>query len=125
MLTKQFGLGNQLQSRAWQLSGGQRQRVAIMRALMMNPQILLLDEITSALDPVLTVDVMETIAELSAQGLSMMVVTHHVEFAASICNRIAFLSQGRIAQIGAPQELLKEPNSQEIARFLSVLSRAR
>jgi len=125
VLCKQFGIEDKIQVRAEELSGGQRQRAAIVRALMMQPSTLLLDEITSALDPVLTVEVMQTIRQLRDRGLTMLIVTHHIEFASSLCDRILFLSNGRVVQLDAPEELRKRPTNDEVSRFLEVLRTAR
>jgi polar amino acid transport system ATP-binding protein len=123
-LCRQFGLADKLNARPWQLSGGQRQRVAILRALMMNPRIMLLDEVTSALDPVLTVEVMVAIRELRDEGLTMILVTHHLHFATNICDRLAFLSKGRIVQLDTPRQLQMAPANEEVERFLNVLADA-
>ena len=124
-LAKQFGIDDKLQSGIAQLSGGQRQRVAIVRALMMQPRVMLLDEITSALDPVLTVEVMQAIRQLRDRGLAMIVVTHHLEFAPSLCDRIMFLSGGMAVQIDSPERLRSHPATREVSEFLDVLVRAR
>jgi ABC-type polar amino acid transport system ATPase subunit len=124
-LSRQFGLESKLHSKVWELSGGQRQRVAIMRALMMKPKIMLLDEITSALDPVLTVEVMQAIKQLREKGLSMIIVTHHIEFASSLCDRIMFLSQGKIIQLDTPEVLRASPSTEEVRKFLEILQTAR
>lgn len=124
-LCRRFGLHDKIGAQVWQLSGGQRQRVAIIRALMMGPRMLLLDEITSALDPVLTVEVMETVRMLRHEGLAMVVVTHHIEFASSLCDRVMFLSHGQIVQIDSPQNLRKSPATEEVKTFLEILRGAR
>jgi len=124
-LCRQFGIENKVEARVWQLSGGQRQRVAIMRALMMEPKLMLLDEITSALDPVLTVEVMQAIRQLRERGLTMIIVTHHIEFASSLCDRIMFLSQGRAVQIDTPENLRRSPATDEVKMFLDILRAAR
>ena len=124
-LCEMFGLGDKLNARVWQLSGGQRQRVAIIRALMMQPKLMLLDEITSALDPVLTVEVMQAIRQLRDEGLTMIIVTHHIEFASSLCDRVLFLSEGRAVQIDTPENLRKSPATDEVRRFLDILRAAR
>ena len=124
-LCQQFGLIDKIHSRAWQLSGGQRQRVAIMRALMMQPKLMLLDEITSALDPVLTIEVMEAIRALRERGLTMMLVTHHIEFATKQCDRLMFIDSGRIIQVDAPERLRSAPANDQVARFLDILREAR
>jgi ABC-type polar amino acid transport system ATPase subunit len=96
-----------------------------MRALMMKPKFMLLDEITSALDPVLTVEVMQAIRQLRERGLTMIIVTHHIEFASSLCDRIMFLSQGRAVQIDTPENLRRSPATDEVKRFLDILRAAR
>jgi ABC-type polar amino acid transport system ATPase subunit len=106
---------------AWQLSGGERQRVALARALMMNPSVLLLDEVTSALDPLLTVDVMDLLSELRERGMTMIIVSHHLEFAARISDRMIFLSNGRIIQAGHPRVLLDSPVHPLVSDFFSAL----
>lgn len=120
-LCQELGLSEKLDVKAWKLSGGEKQRVAILRTLMMEPEIILLDEITSGLDPILTASVMEIIHRLQAMGKTMILVTHHIEFATSICNRIMFLSKGRIVQIDQPNYLLTHPNSGEVENFLNIL----
>jgi polar amino acid transport system ATP-binding protein len=124
-LCERFGLADKVDARVWQLSGGQRQRVAIIRALMMQPKLILLDEITSALDPVLTVEVMQAIRQLRDEGLTMILITHHIEFASSLCDRILFLSEGRAVQIDTPENLRKSPATEEVKRFLDILRAAR
>jgi polar amino acid transport system ATP-binding protein len=124
-LCERFGLANKLDAKIWQLSGGQQQRVAIIRALMMRPRLILLDEITSALDPVLTVEVMQAIKQLREEGLTMILVTHHIEFASSLCDRILFLSQGCAVQIDTPENIRNYPVTNEVRRFLDILTAAR
>ena len=118
---QQFGLQEKIHSKVWQLSGGQRQRVAIIRALMMSPKIILLDEITSALDPILTAEVLQAIRQLRDQGLAMLIVTHHIEFASSLCDRMMFLSHGKILQLDTPKNLRQSPASEEVKSFLETL----
>jgi polar amino acid transport system ATP-binding protein len=124
-LADRFAISDRLDAHIWQLSGGQQQRTAIARALMMDPQLLLLDEITSALDPILTASVMDIILSLRANSMTMLVVTHHIEFAAQICDRLFFLDNGRILQTGTPNDLLNSPHTPAIERFLEVLRRIR
>jgi polar amino acid transport system ATP-binding protein len=114
-----------MDSWAWQLSGGQRQRVALARALMMQPKALLLDEVTSALDPLLTVQIMHFLRELRAEGMTMIVVSHHVEFAAAMSDRMMFLSGGQVGQIGTPDEVLGHPATDEVAKFVAALREVR
>ena len=120
-LLSQFGLKDKLLNKIWQLSGGQRQRVAIVRALMMQPAILLCDEVTSALDPVLAYEVLQMIRSLRDEGLTMIVVTHHIEFVASLCDRVAYLNNGKFQQIDTPDQLMKKPATSEIKNFLNIL----
>ena len=124
-LCRQFGLEDKLLRSAVTLSGGEKQRVAIIRALMMQPFVMLLDEITSALDPVLTVEVMGAIRKLRERGLAMIIVTHHLDFASSLCDRLMFLHEGRILQLGPPISLQEEPASPKVRQFVEVLRRAR
>ncbi|MNV91683.1 Histidine transport ATP-binding protein HisP [compost metagenome] len=100
-----------------QLSGGQQQRVAIARALAMRPSVMLFDEPTSALDPELVGDVLAVIEELAREGMTMVIVTHEMNFAFRVSDRVVFMEDGRIAQIGAPRELL-EQRSERMGRFL-------
>ena len=106
------------------LSGGQQQRVAIIRALATRPRALLLDEITSALDPELVGEVLEQVRELKGQGMTMLIATHEMNFARDVANEICFLHEGRIAERGEPSVLLSNPQQPETQRFLSRLSSA-
>jgi len=123
-LCRRFSIENKAESRVWQLSGGQKQRVAIVRALMMRPQVMLLDEITSALDPGLVLDVMDAIRELRSNGMSFMLVTHHLEFASSVCDRIMYLEAGRLVQIGPPSELRADTADPRVRRFWDIIRSA-
>lgn len=112
-------------SKVWTLSGGQKQRVAILRTLMMKPEIILFDEITSALDPNLTYDVMQIIKNLQQNGMKMLIITHHLEFASKICDKIIFLSKGEILQVDTPVNLVSNPINSEVAKFLQILLNTR
>ncbi len=101
-----------------QLSGGQQQRVAIARALAMDPKLVLLDEITSALDPELVGEVLGTIKSLAKEGTTMLIVTHEMRFAREVSHRIVFMDNGRIAEQGAPNDLLGRPSSARLKEFL-------
>ena len=105
------------------LSGGQQQRVAIARALAMQPQLLLFDEITSALDPELIGEVIRVLEKLAQEGLTMMLVTHEMDFARSAASRILFMHAGRIWEHGAPTEMLDRPRTPELQSFLSAVLR--
>ena len=102
----------------WQLSGGQQQRVAIARALAQEPAILCFDEPTSALDPELTGEVLRVIKELKDQGRTMLVVTHEMEFARHVADRVVFFADGVIEEVGTPDELFNNPKSPKTAAFL-------
>ncbi|SPX81503.1 ABC transporter ATP-binding protein [Moraxella ovis] len=101
------------------LSGGQRQRVAIARALAMKPQVLLFDEPTSALDPELVNEVLSVMRELAAEGRTMLIVTHEMRFAREVSDKIVFLHQGRIEEIGTPDEVFDNPKSERVREFMA------
>src|SRR5512145_3235182 len=104
-LLSRFGLADKRHDYPDRLSGGQQQRVAIVRALAMQPGLLLLDEVTSALDPELVAEVLEVIRELAAEGMTMLIATHEMGFARDVANRVCFLDAGRILEEGAPEEI--------------------
>ncbi|MFJ6415292.1 amino acid ABC transporter ATP-binding protein [Paeniglutamicibacter sp. NPDC091659] len=101
-----------------QLSGGQQQRVAIVRALAMNPEVLLLDEITSALDPELVAEVLNIVRELAQEGLTILMATHEMSFAREVSNRVAFLHEGRVLEIGEPEQIFGNPQEERTQEFL-------
>jgi len=117
-LLRRFGLMDKRDAVPDRLSGGQQQRVAIVRALAMEPSILLLDEITSALDPVLVAEVLSVIRDLAHAGMTMVIATHEMGFARDIANRVAFLDGGRILEEGPPAEMFSAPREPETRRFL-------
>jgi polar amino acid transport system ATP-binding protein len=117
-LLKRFDLADKAHDYPDRLSGGQQQRVAIVRALAMQPDILLLDEVTSALDPVLVAEVLDVIRELASQGMTMVIATHEMGFARDIANRVAFLHEGSIVEEGTPEHIFTEPTQAETRRFL-------
>jgi polar amino acid transport system ATP-binding protein len=117
-LLERFGLADKRAAYPDQLSGGQQQRVAIVRALAMDPEIMLLDEITSALDPELVGEVLDVVAELKDAGMTMLIATHEMGFAREIADRICFLDAGRILEEGPPAELLTAPRHERTRRFL-------
>jgi len=100
------------------LSGGQKQRVAIARALAMDPEVMLFDEVTSALDPELVGEVLKTMRQLAEEGMTMICVTHELGFAYHVANRVTFLHQGQILEEGTPQEVLGAPKAQRVREFL-------
>ncbi len=117
-LLDRFGLLDKQGDYPDRLSGGQQQRVAIVRALAMRPRLMLLDEVTSALDPELVAEVLDVIRELAASGMTMLIATHEMSFARDIANRVCFLSGGRIVEQGPPAELFTSPRDERTQRFL-------
>jgi polar amino acid transport system ATP-binding protein len=117
-LLGRFGLLDKQSEYPDRLSGGQQQRVAIVRALAMRPQIMLLDEVTSALDPELVAEVLDVIRELAAGGMTMLIATHEMGFAKDIANRVCFLEEGRIIEDEPPAVLFTEPKDERTRRFL-------
>ncbi|MEK1852998.1 MAG: amino acid ABC transporter ATP-binding protein, partial [Phyllobacterium sp.] len=105
------GLGHKYNAFPDELSGGQQQRVAIARALAMQPIALLCDEITSALDPELVAEVLGVVRELAAEGMTLLMVTHEMKFARDVCNRVVFMHQGRVHEIGKPEEVFANPKT--------------
>ena len=117
-LLERFGLADKRAEFPDRLSGGQQQRVAIVRALAMQPDLLLLDEITSALDPELVAEVLDVIRELAAGGMTMVIATHEMGFARDIANRVCFLDGGRILEEGPPDRIFSDPREERTQRFL-------
>ena len=115
---KHVGLEDKLQVYPSKLSGGQQQRVAIARALAMSPDYMLLDEVTSALDPQLVGEVLDTLRMLSGEGMTMIVVTHEVSFAREVSDRVAFFKSGLIHEIGPPDQVIDHPREPETAQFM-------
>ena len=113
-----FGLADKAREYPDRLSGGQQQRVAIVRALAMQPDLMLLDEVTSALDPELIAEVLEVIRELAVSGMTMVIATHEMSFARDIADRICFLDAGVILEQGPPTELLSRPREPRTQQFL-------
>lgn len=123
-LLSRFGLADKTLEYPNRLSGGQNQRAAIVRALMVQPEILLLDEVTSALDPELVGEVLGVIRELRDQGLTMILATHEMGFARDVANRVAFLNEGRVLEAGPPSELFGNPQQERTKQFLRRVSEA-
>jgi polar amino acid transport system ATP-binding protein len=117
-LLERFGLFDKRDDYPDRLSGGQQQRVAIVRALAMQPDLLLLDEVTSALDPELIAEVLNVVRELASQGMTMVIATHEMGFARDIAGRVAFLDQGRILEEGAPDQIFSSPTEPRTRQFL-------
>jgi polar amino acid transport system ATP-binding protein len=117
-LLERFGLADKAGNYPDSLSGGQQQRVAIVRALAMQPDLMLLDEVTSALDPELVAEVLEVIRELAAGGMTMLIATHEMSFARDIADRICFLDAGVILEQGPPEQILSAPKETRTQQFL-------
>jgi polar amino acid transport system ATP-binding protein len=117
-LLARFGLGDKAHDYPDRLSGGQQQRVAIVRALAMRPDLMLLDEVTSALDPELVAEVLEVIRELATGGMTMLIATHEMGFAREIADRVCFLDEGVILEQGPPEQIFEHPREPRTQRFL-------
>lgn len=115
---ERVGLADKAEQYPARLSGGQKQRVAIARALAMDPDVMLFDEVTSALDPELVGEVLKTMRQLAEEGMTMLVVTHELGFAYHVANRVLFLHQGTILEQGEPQQVLKQPETTRMREFL-------
>ncbi len=120
-LLDRVGLAEKFDAWPDQLSGGQQQRVAIARALAMQPQVLLCDEITSALDPELVGEVLRVVESLAQDGMTLLMVTHEMTFARKVSNRVVFMHAGRIHEMGTPGQLFDAPQTPELQQFLSAL----
>lgn len=118
-LLKRVGLEDRADSYPSQLSGGQKQRVAIVRALAMNPEVMLFDEPTSALDPEMVGEVLEVMKDLANEGMTMVVVTHEMGFAKEVGDRILFMDEGQLIEQGTPQEIFGNPKNPRLKEFLS------
>ncbi|WDL72335.1 amino acid ABC transporter ATP-binding protein [Helicobacter winghamensis] len=119
-LLERVGLTHKKDSYPKELSGGQKQRVAIVRALCMNPEIMLFDEVTASLDPEMVKEVLEVIKELAENGMTMILVTHEMKFARLVADRIVFFDHGKIAEIATPQEFFTNPKSERAKKFLNI-----
>ncbi len=117
-LLKRVGLEDRANAYPSQLSGGQKQRVAIVRALMMNPEVMLFDEPTSALDPEMVGEVLDVMKSLAKEGMTMVVVTHEMGFAREVADRVIFMSEGKIYEEGTPEEIFTNPQQQRTQQFL-------
>ena len=123
-LLERFGLADKREEYPDRLSGGQQQRVAIVRALAMQPDLMLLDEVTSALDPELVAEVLEVIRELAAEGMTMLIATHEMGFARDVAQRVCFLDAGVILEEGSPSQIFGEPKEPRTQQFLERIVRA-
>ncbi|MCR4618614.1 MAG: amino acid ABC transporter ATP-binding protein [Lachnospiraceae bacterium] len=119
VLLERVGLLSKKDSYPHQLSGGQKQRVAIVRALMMNPEVLLLDEITAALDPEMVREVLDVVINLAKEGRTMVIVTHEMLFAKAVADRMIFIDGGRIVEEGDPVSFFENPQTERLKKFLN------
>ncbi|HPY85369.1 MAG TPA: ATP-binding cassette domain-containing protein, partial [Ruminococcus flavefaciens] len=117
-LLKKMGLESKASAYPCELSGGQQQRVSIARALALSPEILFFDEPTSALDPELTGEILKVIKELAAEGMTMVIVTHEMAFARDVADKVIFMENGYIVEMGAPEQLFGEDASERVKQFL-------
>ena len=117
-LLKRVGLADRANAYPSQLSGGQKQRIAIVRALAMNPEVMLFDEPTSALDPEMVGEVLEVMKELAQEGMTMVVVTHEMGFAKEVADKVIFMEEGKIAETGTPEEIFQNPKHPRLKEFL-------
>lgn len=116
------GLADKAKSYPRQLSGGQKQRVAIVRALCMHPEILLFDEVTAALDPEMVREVLDVMLDLAKQGKTMLIVTHEMQFAKAVADKVIFIDQGKIVEEAAPEEFFEHPKTERAKQFLNVFT---
>ena len=123
-LLGRFGLSEKAHQYPELLSGGQQQRVAILRAIMTKPRLLLLDEVTSALDPILIAEVLTLIGELKTEGITMIIATHEMGFAKQVADQVLYLKNGRIVESGTPSEIFDSPKSGDLQEFLGALRSA-
>lgn len=121
-LLERVGLQDKAESFPRQLSGGQKQRVAIVRALCMHPELLLFDEVTAALDPEMVREVLDVILDLAAQGRTMLIVTHEMQFAHAVADRILFLDRGKIIEDAPPEEFFVNPKTERAQQFLNTFT---
>lgn len=119
-LLSRVGLLDRKDAYPRQLSGGQKQRIAIVRALCMNPEIMLFDEVTASLDPEMVREVLDVILGLAQQGMTMIIVTHEMGFAKSVGDRVIFMDQGKICETAAPQQFFTKPATERAQHFLDI-----
>ena len=120
-LLRRVGMGEKMSEYPERLSGGQQQRVAIARALAMDPHVMLFDEVTSALDPELVKEVLDVMRELAAEGMTMIVVTHEMQFAREVAKRVVFMDEGLVVETGPPDEVLGNPREERTKQFLGLV----
>ncbi|MFT4020588.1 MAG: amino acid ABC transporter ATP-binding protein [Acinetobacter sp.] len=122
VLLKRVGLYERKQDYPRQLSGGQKQRIAIVRSLVMQPELILLDEITAALDPEMVREVLDVVLTLASEGMTMLIVTHEMSFARKVADRIIFMDKGKIIEQAHPEQFFKHPQTERAKAFLNILS---
>jgi polar amino acid transport system ATP-binding protein len=122
-LLEKVGLGDKLHAYPDELSGGQQQRVAIARALALKPDILLLDEVTSALDPELINEVLDTIRILAKEGMTMLIISHEMAFVKEVSSKVVFMDEGKVVEIGKPKEILDNPKTARARDFMAKILR--
>lgn len=121
-LLERVGLGDRARDYPRQLSGGQKQRVAIVRSLIMHPELMLFDEVTAALDPEMVREVLDVLLDLAKQGRTMLIVTHEMSFARAVADRVLFLDGGSIVEEGAPEAFFDHPKTERAQKFLNTFS---
>ncbi|MBU5595483.1 amino acid ABC transporter ATP-binding protein [Amphibacillus sp. MSJ-3] len=121
-LLDRVGLLEKINAYPRQLSGGQKQRVAIVRALCLNPEIILFDEVTAALDPEVVHEVLKVMLELANEGMTMIIVTHEMDFAKAVADKIVFMDQGEIKEIASPSDFFKEPSTERGKQFINMFN---
>lgn len=122
-LLSDVGLKDKADSYPSQLSGGQQQRVAIARALAMNPKVILMDEITSALDPELVNEVLAVVLKLAERGMTMILVTHEMRFARNVSTKVVFMADGRVVEEGSPEKIFTNPDNERTKAFIKTIER--
>jgi polar amino acid transport system ATP-binding protein len=118
VLLEKVGLSHRIDAYPDELSGGQQQRVAIARALALKPEILLLDEVTSALDPELVAEVLDTIRVLAAEGMTMLIVSHEMGFVREVSSKVVFMADGRVVEVGQPSQIFDSPQTERCTDFV-------
>ncbi|HZX17707.1 MAG TPA: amino acid ABC transporter ATP-binding protein [Pseudomonas sp.] len=121
-MLERVGLGEKFDAYPERLSGGQQQRVAIARALAMSPRVLLCDEITSALDPELVNEVLAVVKQLASEGMTLIMVTHEMRFAREVGDKLVFMHQGKVHEVGDPKQLFAEPQTAELRQFIGSIN---
>lgn len=122
MWLEKVGLSEKKYAKPRELSGGQKQRIAIVRALCMNPELMLFDEVTAALDPEIVREVLDVMVNLAKEGMTMLIVTHEMGFAKAIADRIVFMDEGSIVEVSTPEEFFTNPKSERAKKFLNLFT---